>query len=127
MVLGGIPDLILEIGLDQVLGSFQRIILRSFQKLFLRDAFRRAGVVDVAGTAVPCRVGEVAAEVGVVHPGVPAGAAARTFPRCIFSSSCQDVGSLRVQSDLSLQWVFIFCSSIGAARADVLIKKFPAG
>ena len=91
MVLGGIPDLILEIGLDQVLGSFQRIILRSFPKLFLRDAFRRAGVVDLASAAVPRRVGEVAAEVcvvhpgvggvvhpgvGVVHPGVPAGAAA---------------------------------------------------
>ena len=127
MVLGGIPDLFLEIGLDQVLGSFQRIILRSFQKLFLRDAFWRAGVVAVAGTAVPGGVGEVAAEVGVEHPGVPAGAAARTFPRCILSSSCQDVGSLRVQSDLSLQWVFIFCSSIGDARADILIEKFPAG
>ena len=70
MVLGGVPDLILEIGLDQVLGSFQRIVLRSFQKLFLRDAFRGAGVVDFASAAVPRRVGEVAAEVGVVHPGV---------------------------------------------------------
>ena len=83
-------------------------------------------MVAVAGTAVPGGVGEVAAEVGVEHPGVPAGAAARSFPCCFFSSSCQDVGSLRVQSDLSLQWVFIFCSSIGAARADILIEKFPA-
>ena len=98
-------------------------------------------MVDIPSTAVPRRVGEVAAEVGVVHPGVggvvhpgvgvvhpgvPAGAAAGTFPRCILSSSCQDVGSLRVQSDLSLQWVFVVCSSVGAARADVLIQEFPA-
>ena len=27
-------------------------------------------MVDIPGTAVPRRVGEVAAEVGVVHPGV---------------------------------------------------------
>ena len=89
-------------------------------------------MVDATSNAAVARrvVGEVAAvvaaEVGLVHR-VPAGAAGRTFSCRVFSSSSShDVGCFGVQSDLSLQRIFIFCSSIGGTCADVLVQKLPA-